>query len=143
MIRWIAMVAGLVGAAGVALGAFAAHGLEDKLLADGMPVELIAKKLATCDIAVRYHLVHAVALLALAAAAPDWSPRRRSISAVAFLLGIAMFCGVLYAQSIGGLVGLNLVVPIGGLFFIVGWLLIALTAAVSPFAPRKCGITFD
>ena len=132
MIRWIVFAAGLVGAAAVGLGAFAAHGLEAKLLADGLSAEQVAKKLATCDVAVRYHLTHAVALLALSAAPAAWSPRRRTVAAALFLLGLAMFCGVLYAQAIGGLVGFNLVVPIGGLCFILGWLTVALVAFTAP-----------
>lgn len=131
MIRWIALLAGIVGAAGVALGAFAAHGLEAKLLADGFSAEEVAKKLNTCDIAVRYHLIHAVALLALSSAPIHWSPMRRSLAALFFILGLGMFCGILYAQAIGGLIGLNWVVPIGGLCFIFGWLFVALAALTS------------
>lgn len=128
MIRWIAFVAGLVGAAGVGVGAFAAHGLEAKLIASGLSSFEVAKKLATCDVAVRYHLVHAVALLALAAAPSAWVPKRRSVAAVLFLAGLGMFCGILYAQAIGGLVGFNLVVPAGGMCFILGWIAVATTA---------------
>lgn len=128
MIRWIAFIAGIVGAAAVALGAYAAHGLEAGLLERGLSAEQVAKKLDTADIAVRYHLIHAVALLALAAPAATVAPRRRAAAAVFFLLGLAMFCGILYAQSIGTLVGLNLIVPLGGLSFIIGWLITASSA---------------
>jgi uncharacterized membrane protein YgdD (TMEM256/DUF423 family) len=128
LIRWIAFVAGLVGAAAVGLGAYAAHGLEANLLERGLSADVVAKKLGTAEIAVRYHLVHAVALLALSAPAATIAPRRRMAAAVFFLLGLAMFCGILYAQSMGGLVGLNLVVPLGGLSFIIGWLLTATAA---------------
>jgi uncharacterized membrane protein YgdD (TMEM256/DUF423 family) len=128
LIRWIAFVAGIVGAAAVGLGAYAAHGLEANLVERGLSPEVVAKKLGTADIAVRYHLVHAVALLALAAPAASLAPRRRAAAAVFFLLGLAMFCGILYAQSMGGLVGMNLVVPFGGLSFIVGWLITATAA---------------
>lgn len=119
------LVAGLIGAAGVGLGAYAAHGLEANLIARGLPTEQIAKKLNTCDIAVRYHLIHAVALLALAAAPAEWARKRRSLAAICMLLGLTMFCGVLYAQGMAGLVGFNLVVPLGGLSFIMGWLIVA------------------
>lgn len=121
-------MAGIVGAAAVALGAYSAHGLEDHLIARGFGPEVVAKKLETCEIAVQYHLIHAVALLALATAGPTWAPKRRTIAALFFLLGLAMFCGTLYAQSIGGLVGFNVVVPLGGLSFIIGWLCVSLIA---------------
>lgn len=128
MIRWIALVAGIVGAVAVGLGAYAAHGLEASLLERGLSPDQVAKKLSTADIAVRYHLIHAVALLALAAPAPMVAPKRRAAAAVFFLLGLAMFCGILYAQSIGDLKGFNLVVPLGGLSFIIGWLITAAAA---------------
>ena len=130
MIRWIVLVAGIVGAAGVGLGAYAAHGLEAQLVESGLSPELVAKKLNTCEIAVRYHLIHAVALLALAAAPAQVAPRLRGLAAFFFLTGLGMFCGVLYAQAIVGLVGFNLVVPLGGLAFILGWVVIAGTALV-------------
>ncbi|MCC6511601.1 MAG: DUF423 domain-containing protein [Pirellulaceae bacterium] len=136
MIRWIVLVAGLVGAVGVALGAYAAHGLEESLVERGLSPEVVAKKLNTCDIAVRYHLLHAAALLALAAAPSNWAPKRRSLSAIFFLFGLGMFCGILYAQSMGTLVGLNLVVPFGGLSFILGWLCLA-TCAAAPAAQQQ------
>ncbi|MGN6133215.1 MAG: DUF423 domain-containing protein [Aureliella sp.] len=138
MIRWIAIVAALVGAAGVGLGAYAAHGLESKLVSDGLSPDEVVKKLHTCEIAVRYHLVHAVALLALSAAPAGFAPKRRGLVAVLWLIGLALFCGILYAQAIARLQGLNHIVPIGGLSFILGWLSIAAIAATeSPFAPRK------
>ena len=137
MNRWIVLVAGLIGAAGVGLGAYAAHGLEANLISRGLPAEQIAKKLNTCDIAVRYHLIHAVALLALAVAPADWARRRRNLAAICLLLGLAMFCGVLYAQAMAGLVGFNLVVPLGGLSFIIGWLTIATCCFAATSSPNR------
>lgn len=134
VIRWMVVVAGLVGAVGVSLGAYGAHGLERNLMKAGLAPEAVAKKLDTCEIAVRYHLIHAVALLALAVAPANVAPLPRGIAALFFLLGLAMFCGVLYAQAIAGLVGFNLVVPLGGLAFILGWIAVALTA-LSPAKP--------
>jgi uncharacterized membrane protein YgdD (TMEM256/DUF423 family) len=128
LIRWIAFIAGIVGALAVGLGAFAAHGLEDYLLERGLAPELVAKKLNTCDIAVRYHLIHAVALLALAAAPATWAPRRRAAAAIFFVLGLGLFCGILYAQAIAGLSGMNGIVPLGGVSFIIGWLVTATVA---------------
>lgn len=125
MNRALFLLAGLVGAAAVGLGAFSAHGLEAKLIADGLEPEFVIKKLNTAEIAVRYHLVHAVALLCLAAAPVGFANRRRAVAAFFISLGLVMFCGVLYLQAIAGLKGLNLVVPLGGLSFIIGWLTIA------------------
>lgn len=131
MIRWIAVLSGIVGAVAVGLGAYAAHGLEASLLERGLSPEQVAKKLSTAEIAVRYHLIHAVALLALAAPAATVAPWGRAAAALFFVLGLVLFCGVLYAQSMAGLKGFNLIVPLGGLSFIIGWLLIAVSAALS------------
>lgn len=125
MNRALFVLAGVVGAAAVGLGAFAAHGLEARLVAEGLSPELVAKRLNTCDIAVRYHLIHAVTLLGLAAAPIGFAQRRRVVAAGLIVLGLLMFCGILYAQAIGGLKGYNLVVPLGGLSFILGWIVIA------------------
>ncbi len=131
MIRWIVLLAGLVGASAVGLGAYAAHGLEKQLTASGMEPEIVAKKLNTCDIAVRYHMAHAVALLALAAPPRTFAPKRRTLATLFFLLGLGLFCGILYAQAMAGLVGMNLVVPFGGVSFIAGWIVLATCAFTS------------
>jgi uncharacterized membrane protein YgdD (TMEM256/DUF423 family) len=123
--RILFLLAGLVGGLGVALGAFAAHGLEAKLKAEGLEPELVAKRLHTCEVASKYHLIHAVALLGLAAAPAAFAVRARAAAAGLFVLGLLMFSGILYAQSIAGLKGFNLVVPAGGLCFILGWLAVA------------------
>lgn len=128
MNRALFLLAGLVGAAAVGLGAYSAHGLSVKLMADGLDPEAVAKRLNTCDVAVRYHLIHAVAMLALAVAPIGFAKRSRWVAAAFFLAGLTMFCGILYAQAIGGLNGFNLVVPLGGLSFILGWLVIATLA---------------
>jgi uncharacterized membrane protein YgdD (TMEM256/DUF423 family) len=98
------------------------------LVASGLPPELVARRLNTCDIAVRYHLVHAVALLALAMAPAHWARWQRGLAVLLFLVGLGLFCGILYAQSIGGLKSFNLVVPFGGMSFIAGWLAIAMAS---------------
>ncbi len=125
MNRALFLLAGLIGAAAVGLGAYSAHGLSVKLTAAGLDPEVVAKRLNTCDIAVRYHLIHAVALLGLAVAPVGFAKRGRVVSAAFFVLGLLLFCGILYAQAIGGMKGFNLVVPFGGLSFILGWLVIA------------------
>ncbi len=123
--RLLFVLAGVVGAAAVGLGAFSAHGLEKRLLSMGLEPDQVAQKLETCDIAVRYHLIHAVALLGLAVAPLGFAMRRRALAAVMFVVGLLLFCGVLYLQAIAGLKGFNLIVPLGGLSFIIGWLVVA------------------
>src|SRR4029077_11892514 len=92
----------------VALGAFGAHGLKEALQASGM--------LDAWDKAVLYHLVHAVALVALALSG---SGNR----AVYFLLaaGILLFSGSLYTMALTNVRWLGAITPLGGLCFLAGW----------------------
>jgi len=114
-------IAGITGAIGVALGAFGAHGLEG-LVED--------TRLETWQTASRYHLVHALALLAVAA-----HPRQPTPAGALFLAGILFFSGSLYALVLAEAAGgsarwLGAVTPLGGVLFIAGWLFLA-------FGPRR------
>jgi uncharacterized membrane protein YgdD (TMEM256/DUF423 family) len=110
------LAAALLGAAGVALGAFGAHGLRARL---------DAQALGVWETAVRYHLVHAVALLAIAL-----SPHAAALrpSGWLFAAGIALFSGSLYALALGGPRALGPLTPVGGLAFLAGWLWLARVA---------------
>ena len=113
--RTLLLLAAALGAAGVALGAFGAHGLRARL---------DARALEIWETAVRYHLIHAVALLALAL-----SPHAAQLRSAGWLFaaGIAAFSGSLYllALGIGPRALLGPVTPLGGLAFVAGWLLLA------------------
>ena len=116
-------IAGVLGAIGVALGAFGAHGLEGRLA---------ASKLDAWNTGVDYHLLHAVALLSLALYARA-TGRPVALPAAAFSAGILLFSGSLYGLALDGPRWLGPVTPVGGLCFIVGWLsLAALSLAKSP-----------
>jgi uncharacterized membrane protein YgdD (TMEM256/DUF423 family) len=114
--RGLLLAGALLGAAGVALGAFGAHGLRARL---------DARALEVWETAVRYHLVHAVALLALAL-----SPYAAQLRTAGWLFaaGIALFSGSLYALALGGPRLLGPVTPLGGLALVAGWLWIARAA---------------
>jgi uncharacterized membrane protein YgdD (TMEM256/DUF423 family) len=118
-------IAALYGAAGVALGAFGAHGLRD---------QLTGPALGTWQTAVQYHLVHALALLVvglwlrLDSGAPTLP---LSIAGWSFVVGVLLFSGSLYALALGGPRVLGPVTPLGGVAFIVGWLSLAWAAVRS------------
>ncbi len=98
---------------GVALGAFAAHGLKARLAPD---------LLAVFETGVRYHLLHALALFVVALAAGRGVPPRTADRACAlFLAGIAVFSGSLYALALTGVRGLGAITPLGGLAFLAAW----------------------
>ena len=121
--RRIIVVAALLGATGVIFGAFGAHGLE-RLLSDGEAVdpEWLIKRLSQFEVGVRYHLVHAVAMLALAGMSANLP--RLAVNAVAacWLSGVAIFSGMLYLLVLTDTPVLGAIVPIGGVLMIVGWI---------------------
>lgn len=117
-IHWITLAAGLLGFAGIALGAFGAHALKETLAAKGTA--------STWQTAVLYHLIHAVALFALARAGGDWS-NTRWIGAC-WSVGVVLFSGSLYWLALDGPKILGPVTPLGGLLFLAGWLLVAWNA---------------
>ncbi len=126
-VRWTIAVAGVLGALGVGIGAFAAHGLEKMLAAQSLDPGEIARRLDQCDVAVRYHMLHALALLSLGGWSGRQGGRFRDAAVGLFVLGIALFSGGLYSMVFWGRMGHWMIVPAGGMCFILGWL--ALVAA--------------
>jgi uncharacterized membrane protein YgdD (TMEM256/DUF423 family) len=100
----------------VALGAFAAHGLKGKLTPD---------MFATFEVGVRYHMYHALALLAVAWASTRWPGSSNTAAGWLFIFGTIVFSGTLYLLALGGPRWLGAITPIGGLAFLVAWLLLA------------------
>ena len=111
-------VAGLLGFTAVALGAFGAHGLRGRL----SPAMLEVYRTGAL-----YHLVHAVAALAVALAADKL--RRGRLILTLFTAGIVVFAGSLYALALSGVAALGAVTPLGGLLLLAAWALVALEAA--------------
>lgn len=116
--RTTLIVAGLLGALGVGLGAFGAHGLREDLLARGTA--------NAWETAVRYHQLHAAALLALAVWLRRPGDRRPSTrwAALSWLVGVIVFSGSLYWLALGGPRWLGPITPFGGLALMAGWLLL-------------------
>lgn len=116
MVKQIA-IAALLLALGVAMGAFGAHGLKDRLDAYHM---------AVYEKAVLYHLLHALGILAVAAAGAGIPALQPAFGRVCLLLliGIVVFSGSLYALALTGVRGFGAITPIGGLAFISGWVLL-------------------
>ena len=125
MSRWIVLVAGLLGVVGVAIGAFAAHGLEKHLATQGIDAADIAKRIEQCDVAVRYHMLHTLALLALGLSSAARDLRRTALASCLILLGIALFSGGLYSMVFLGVMGHWAIVPSGGMCLILGWCCVA------------------
>jgi uncharacterized membrane protein YgdD (TMEM256/DUF423 family) len=100
----------------VALGAFGAHALKDRL-----GPEL----LTTYETGVRYHAYHALALLLVGLwAQGDPDPRLQWAGAL-MTVGIVLFSGSLYALALSRVRMLGMVTPLGGVSFLVAWALLA------------------
>ncbi len=115
-------VAAVLGATGVALGAFGAHGIKGWLsaAADG------AQRLQWWETATSYHLWHA-ALAAVFAIMIRRAPRAR-IGLGLCTAGIVIFSGSLYAMTLSNIRVLGAITPIGGLFLIAAWVFLAVAA---------------
>jgi uncharacterized membrane protein YgdD (TMEM256/DUF423 family) len=125
--RWILFAAGVSGAAGVLLGSFGAHGLDTFLAAQGLDEALITKRLDQFDVGVHYHLIHSIALLALASVHSGSCVCRRWVAWM-FVLGLILFSGSLYVLVLTNTPVLGAITPLGGLSWIAGWLLLAILA---------------
>ena len=98
----------------VGLGAFGAHGLASRLT---------PSDLDTFEIAVRYQMYHALALLFLGVALERWPGSLGAWAGWGFIVGTLVFSGSLYVLVLTGVRWLGAVTPIGGLALILGWLL--------------------
>lgn len=99
---------------GVAAGAFGAHALADRLTPE---------RLATFEVAVRYQVIHALGLFVIAWATTRWPSGLLHVAGWLFVVGILVFGSTVYALALGGPRILGAITPLGGLSFIVGWVL--------------------
>lgn len=106
---------------GVILGAFGAHGLK-KLVGP--------ETVATYQTGVQYQMYHAFALLIVGILYDRLPNSLLNYAGALFITGIVLFSGSLYllaslkAMNKVGLSGVGIITPIGGLFFIAGWILL-------------------
>jgi uncharacterized membrane protein YgdD (TMEM256/DUF423 family) len=116
----IISIAAISAALAVALGAFGAHALKARLA---------EADLLIWQTAVNYHIWHSLALLALGVLMNVVKPTLQLMwSARSLLLGIIIFSGSLYLLVLTDTRWLGAITPLGGVAFIVGWLLLAKAA---------------
>jgi uncharacterized membrane protein YgdD (TMEM256/DUF423 family) len=118
---WIALGA-LNAAIAVAAGAFAAHGLRDRLA---------TRALEVFETGARYQMYHAIALVLagiIASVAGAGGARGAQLAGWLFQVGIVLFSGSLYALALTDVRALGAVTPFGGLAFLAGWLWLAWTS---------------
>jgi uncharacterized membrane protein YgdD (TMEM256/DUF423 family) len=120
MDRFFFTAGSLMALLAVALGAFAAHALKLRLAPDMMNI---------FETGVRYHMYHALGLLAVAWAAARWPESSAPLAGWSFLFGIVVFSGSLYLLSLTGVRWLGAITPIGGVAFLIGWAILFWSAA--------------
>ena len=101
---------------GVGLGAFGAHALRGRLTAEMLQV---------FETGVRYHFYHSLGLFVVGWLAETHPSQWITGAGVAFAVGVFVFSGSLYILAISGVKWWGAITPLGGLAFVVGWLLLA------------------
>jgi uncharacterized membrane protein YgdD (TMEM256/DUF423 family) len=123
--RYLLMVAAFLGALSVALGAFGAHGLKSRLAPEQLQV---------FETGVRYMFYHVLAMFLLAVFPNQSEMHYITYAALFFMAGILFFSGSLFLLSCRDILGivswkwLGPVTPVGGLFFVLGWISIMMHA---------------
>ncbi len=123
MTRRFVMLAASSAAIAVAAGAFGAHALRARLE---------PRLLEVFETGARYQMYHAFGLLAVAwvlSRLPADATALARLSGWAFVAGTLLFSGSLYAMALGGARWLGAITPLGGVCFITGWLLLAVSAS--------------
>jgi uncharacterized membrane protein YgdD (TMEM256/DUF423 family) len=108
--------AGLLLALATACGAFGAHALKG---------QLAPERLALWETAVRYQFLQSLGLIAVGLTLRTLEGGALRAAAALLLAGTLLFCGSLYALSLGGPRVVGMLTPLGGLAWIAAWLLFA------------------
>lgn len=121
MTRIFLAIAAILGGLSVAAGAFASHALREKLS---------ERALQIFETAARYQMYHAIALMLVALLLSRAEFPQPSLIAAgwAFIIGVAIFSGSLYALSLTDIKVLGAITPLGGAAFIAGWGCLAIAA---------------
>lgn len=121
MDRFFVITGSILMMLGVGAGAFGAHGLSSYFLR-------YPELAGTFDTAVRYHVFHALGLFLAAWVSTRYNPSFANLGGYLFLLGILLFSGSLYLLVFTRMSWLGAITPLGGVAFIGGWFMLALSA---------------
>lgn len=113
-------IASMLGGISVVFGAFASHALKDRLSANSLSI---------WETGTKYQMYHALALMLVALLISRFPDSMLLVVAgYAFIAGIFIFSGSLYALTLTGIKWLGAITPIGGMAFIIGWLCLVLAS---------------
>lgn len=118
---WL-ICAAIHGFVSVALGAFGAHGLKERLANAGENMT------ANFETGARYEMYHALALIGVAFLASRFPSKAINASGYCFTIGACIFSFSLYALALTGIKKLGAITPIGGVLMLAGWVLLAYAA---------------
>lgn len=126
MSRKVIVIALLLGALGIVLGAFGAHGLKNLVTLE---------QVDTFEVGVRYQMYH-VLFLVFVGLCDFYTVRTKKTILTCTLLGMLFFCGSIYLLTFKDLIDIKLsligpITPIGGVLFICAWLVAAIQAIKS------------
>jgi len=113
------LLGGASGFIAVATGAFAAHGLRERLSPE---------LLAVFETGARYQMYHALALVLVALLGGKTPSALLSASGWCFAAGTLLFSGSLYLLAVTGTRAFGAITPFGGLCFLAGWIALAVSA---------------
>lgn len=123
MDRFFFFIGSLFAGGAVLAGAFGAHLLQN---------QLTPEMLAVFETGARYQLFHSLAILVCALAIARWPLRKIRLAGLFFVMGVVLFSGSLYLLAYSGISQFGILTPIGGTCFLIGWFLLAWTAARIP-----------
>lgn len=127
MSRIFLAIAAILGGTSVIFGAFASHALQN---------QLSDRAIEIWETGTKYQMYHAlalivVALLLLTSLYQNSMPL--IVAGYAFILGIVLFSGSLYALSLTGIKILGAITPIGGVALIIGWICLTIAAVITEY----------
>jgi uncharacterized membrane protein YgdD (TMEM256/DUF423 family) len=115
---WIT-IGGIWGGLAVIFGAFGAHALKSRMTPD---------LLQTFELATRYHMYHALGLLAVGLLGTRVDTTALHVAGALFIAGSLIFSGSLYILALTNTRWLGAITPIGGILLILGWFTLAYVA---------------
>lgn len=117
--QWLLFSGALLGFIGVAAGAFGAHALKQRLAPD---------LLAIFEVGVRYQMYHVFAIILAALLVTVTGGNWATLAGYLFIAGAVIFSGSLYLLVFTGVKTWGAVTPIGGVFFLIGWIFLMVAA---------------
>ena len=137
--HWI-LIGSVLGALGIVLGAFGAHGLTGFLgERHAEDPDLLQRRLGNWDTAALYHMYHAIAIVLTGVIGMFRRSKWLTIAGWSFLVGVLLFSGSLFALVLLEIPVLGAITPLGGIAFIVGWLALAIGGCCLSNEPVRLG----